>query len=334
MREIFGFNFYAVPLTAEVLLDTLVLSAEIGGMCVAIQLLTAVGLRWWVLPAALLVWALLWYGTFGLIENGVAMLGMITLSFVVAAWKLRPPVDALVQGLVPSLPPDHRLQYGFLVVGILGATISPYMVNFYSSGAVQEKWEKSDLLPNRLTAALGMGFGGCVSLGALIVGAVVLKPRGIQVERFEQAALMLTPAFGRWGLWLFAGSLFVGCLGAALEVACNLAFALAQAFGWNWSKDQKPHDDARFSVSYTVVILGAALVMLTGIEPVKLTLFSMALTVVILPVVVFPFLVIMNDEHYLKEHTNGWLSNAMVVFITAMGFVMAVMAIPLEILGG
>jgi Mn2+/Fe2+ NRAMP family transporter len=243
-------------------------------------------------------------------------------------------VGAVAAGLIPTLPPDHRAQYGFMAVGIVGATISPYMVNFYASGAVQEKWGKEDLVSNRLTAAVGMGFGGCVSLGALIVAAVVLKPRGIQVERFEQMALMLTPPFGRWGLWLFAASLFVGCLGAALEVACNLAFALAQAFGWNWSKDQKPRDDARFSMSYTIVIVAAALVMLTGIEPVKLTLFSMALTVVVLPVVVFPFLVIMNDEHYLKEHTNGWLANAMVVFITLMGFAMAVVAIPLQILGG
>jgi Mn2+/Fe2+ NRAMP family transporter len=334
VREIFGFNFHAVPLTAEVFLDTLVLAAEIGGMCVGIQLLTAIGLRWWVLPSALLVWALLWYGTFGLIENGVSMLGLITGCFVVAAWKLHPPAGALAAGLVPTLPPDHRAQYGFMVVGILGATISPHLVNFYSSGAVQEKWGTKDLVSNRLTAALGMGFGGCVSLATLVVAAVVLQPRGIQVERFEQAALMLTPAFGRWGLWLFAAALFVGCLGAALEVACNLAFALAQAFGWNWSKDQKPRDDARFSVSYTVVILAATLVILSGIEPVRLTLFSMALTVVILPVVVFPFLVIMNDERYLKEHTNGWLSNAMVVFITAMGFVMALVAIPLQILGG
>ena len=33
----------------------------------------------------MLAWALLWYGNFSIIEYGVSMLGLITISFVVAA---------------------------------------------------------------------------------------------------------------------------------------------------------------------------------------------------------------------------------------------------------
>ena len=40
-------------------------------------------------------------------------------------------------------------------------------------------------------AAVGMGFGSFVSLGVLVVSALVLFPRGITIDRYEQAALVL-----------------------------------------------------------------------------------------------------------------------------------------------
>jgi len=60
----------------------------------------------------------------------------------------------------------------------------------------------------------------------------------------------------------------------------------------------------------------------------------MALTALILPAVIVPFIVLMNDERYLHEHRNGWLSNAVVLAIIALAFVLAVVSIPLQVVGG
>jgi Mn2+/Fe2+ NRAMP family transporter len=96
----------------------------------------------------------------------------------------------------------------------------------------------------------------------------------------------------------------------------------------------KPRREARFSAACVAVLALAALVMLTGIDPLRLTLFSMALSVIVLPFAVFPFLVLLNDKRYVREHVNGWLGNAIVVAITVVGFLMALVVIPLEIMGG
>jgi len=56
VRERFGIHFQAVPLGAELILDLLLLTAELGGAAIAVKLLTGVGFQWWVLPIALLVW--------------------------------------------------------------------------------------------------------------------------------------------------------------------------------------------------------------------------------------------------------------------------------------
>lgn len=333
VRERFGFNFHVVPLAGEAVLDVLVLAAEIGGVAIALHLLSGVAVRWYVIPVVLAVWLLLWLGTFGTIENGVGLLGLVTLCFVVAAAKLGLPGDDLVAGLVPSLPADKRASYGFMAVSILGATISPYLLNFYAGGAIEEKWKEKDLATNRVTAILGMGFGSFVSMGVLATAALTLQPAGVTVDSYEQAALMLPPVFGRWGVPLFAAALAIGCFGAALEIALNLAFVVAQAFGWNWDKNQRPAEDARFSLVYTGAIAIAALPILLGVDPLRLTLVSMAITVMVLPLVVLPFLVLMNDEHYVGRHRNGPIGNAVVVFVLVMGFVLALVAVPLEILG-
>jgi Mn2+/Fe2+ NRAMP family transporter len=72
----------------------------------------------------------------------------VTLSFVIAAVRAGPPIHALANGLVPSLPPGNRAKYLYMAVSTLGATISPYMVSFYGSGAVEEQWNQSHLRMN------------------------------------------------------------------------------------------------------------------------------------------------------------------------------------------
>jgi Mn2+/Fe2+ NRAMP family transporter len=331
VRERFGFRFSAVPLAAEIVLDTLVLAAELGGAAIAVELATSVGRGWWVLPAAFATWFLLWKGSFGLIENGVSLLGLVSLAFVVAVVRLHPSARAVASGLVPSFPRASLAKYGLLAVSILGATVSPYLVNFYASGAVEERWKPKDIPANRVVAIAGMGFGSVVNAAVLVCSAVVLA--GVDVKSFHQVAQTLVPPFGRWGVPLFAAILGFGCFGAALEIALNLAYAAAQQLGWNWGEDVRPKREARFALVYTAVIAVAALVIVSGIDPLKLTMISMALTVLVQPIIVFPFIVIMNDPLYVGRHGNGPFGNAMVVGITAVGAAMALVAIPLEILG-
>ena len=123
---------------------------------------------------------------------------------------------------------------GLSAVSILGASISPYLFLFYSSGAIEDKWDRSYLGANRAIAGLGMGFGGTISIAVLIVAALIFGPRGIeQVEDYHQLPLMLVPIFGFWGFVLFAASLGIACLGASLEIALQQAYLVAQGFGWN-----------------------------------------------------------------------------------------------------
>jgi Mn2+/Fe2+ NRAMP family transporter len=259
---------------------------------------------------------------------------MATLAFVVSAWRLQPDGDAVARGFVPSVPDHDLVRYAFLAVSIIGATVSPYLLNFYSSGAVEEKWKEPDLWMNGTTAVLGMGFGSVVSMGVLITSAVVLGPLQIRVDSYEQAALMFVPAFGSWAITLFALALGIGCFGAAVEIALNAGYATAQVFGWPWGANRARRDTARFVSAFTVVLLLAIVLASSGLDPLRITMISVALTVVVMPFVVLPFLVLMNDDRFVKDHRSGIAGNGLLACLTIVAAIFALVVIPLEIIGG
>jgi Mn2+/Fe2+ NRAMP family transporter len=334
IRDHFGFSAWLVPFLVLSLSQFLVLATEIGGICFALHLVSGLPTPFWALPVAVLTWLFLWRSTFSTIENSTSLLGLITLAFVVAAFRHHPPTGEVLAGLVPSLPREDRLQYWGIAVSIMGAVLSPYLFYFYSSGAVEDEWDRSYVGVNRGIAFIGMGFGGMIALGGVVVAAMVLAPRGIQMDDYHQAAMMLTDAFPFWGFLLFALGMGIACLGAAVEVSLAMAYATAQTFGWNWGESLDPREDARFCMVYTGAILLASLVILVGVDPLKLTVLAMATEAAVLPFVAIPFLLLMNDRVLLKEHANGWLSNTVAVVVLALSLVLTVVSIPLALLGG
>ncbi len=334
VRERFGFHFQIIPLGAELIIDVLLLTAELGGVGIAMKLLTGVGFQWWIVPIGAVAWMTLWLGNFTVIEDGVGLLGIITLAFVVSVWRLHPNTRDLAGGLVPTLPNHDLARYGFLAVSIVGATISPYLLNFYASGAVEERWTEPDLWINRTTAYVGMGFGSVVAMGVLATSAIVLGPQHIHVDSYEQASLMFVPAFGRWAVTLFALALGVGCFGAAIEITLNAGYVLAQSLGWTWGADKPRSAAARFTAAYSCVLLLALAIAVIGFDPLQVTLISAALTVVVMPLIVLPFLVLMNDAEYVGRHTCGPIGNGLLATLTVAGAIMAAIVIPLQIFGG
>ena len=334
IREHFGFTFWLVPFAVLTLVHVLVLAAEIGGVCFALHLLTGLPLPLFALPVAILIWVILWRSTFSTIENSTSLLGLVTLCFVVAAIQHHPPLHEVLAGALPSLPSQDHASYWFIAVSIIGAVIAPFLFYFYSSGAVEDDWDETYIPVNRAVSVMGMGFGSVISIAAIIVAGVVLYSRGIKVSDYHQAALMLTDVFPFWGYALFAASMAIACLGAALEVALSMSYAFAQTFGWNWGEDLTPTEDARFCLVYTIVILVGSLFMLVGIDPLKLTLWTMAINAAVLPVVAIPMLLLMNDKQLLREHRNGIISNAATIGIVLLTLVLFVVSIPLAVIGG
>jgi Mn2+/Fe2+ NRAMP family transporter len=335
LREKFGIKFALLPLASELVANFLVLAAEIGGAAFALYLITSIPFQLWTVVVAIALWLLLWRGSFGLIEDGTSILGLVTMSFLVATFALGTPWSGAAKEVVLPSIGGSTAEYFYIAAAILGAIISPYLLFFYSSGGEEEGWTRNMVRSNRVIAIVGMGFGSISAVSIIVVSAVALRPLGIQVDQLQTVGLGLVRAFGIWGVYLFAATLFICCFGAAAEVALALSFEVTQVMGWKYGEEKKPKGAAIFNLVFLVYIVGGTLLVgLSGIDPLQLTIFSMIFTALVLPLVIVPFLAVMNDPAYLRDQTNGWFSNVAVVLITALAFVLSATAIPLTLLSG
>src|SRR4051812_1844693 len=295
IRERFGFKFFVLLWLTELVAESILLAAEISGVAIALSLFTGVSWRYLFPLAALLVWVLVWRAPFKVIENGPALLGLVTLSFIAGIVALGGPSSDLVVTLWhPDITPGEPATYLFLVAAILGATISPYLMYFYSSGAAEEGWTKESLTINKATAIIGMSFGSISSIAVIVLAAMGLKPSGMGAGTLGELGIAMAEAFGKVGSLLFATALFATCLGAALEVLLSLGYMTTQGMGWAWGQDELPAQVPRFKLALLVVLLIAVAIGLAGLDPLRLALYGSALIALVLPLSLLPFLVIMN----------------------------------------
>lgn len=334
IRERLGLKVGLVALLAAQVVNLVTLAAEIGGLSIAVRLITGVRLSLIVPAVGILVLALLWRAPFSVLENGTSLVGLSMLVAVAALFALHPHYGEMARGVLPATPHGPGMVYAYFAVAILGATMTPYEVYFFSSGAVEEKWGIADLPIMRANAVLGFALGGVLSLGLIGIATEVLNPRMISPDKLQQAVLPVAVAFGRVGLGFALLALCAVLLGATVEVVFSGAYDLAQFLGWEWGKEVARGKAPRFSLTYLVLAAAAVLIAWTGVDPVKLTEISVIAGVVVLPATYVPIYLVANDRTYLGDHVNGRVANVLGGFYLVVLCLVAVAAVPLYLLTG
>jgi manganese transport protein len=209
--------------------------------------------------------------------------------------------------------------------------MTPYEVFFFSSGAVEEKWTRKDLNVERANVLVGFPLGGLLSLMLMGTTAAVLAPRGITVDHLSQVGLPVSLALGKLGLAVLLVGVFAATFGAALETALSAGYTMSQYFGWQWGKFVRPREAARFHLVVLVSIVLGAMLMLTTVDPIKMTEYSIVLAAAALPLTYFPILVVANDPDYMGNSVNGRITNAIGTVYLVLLLLVAAATIPLMI---
>ncbi|MGW5718653.1 NRAMP family divalent metal transporter [Amycolatopsis sp. NPDC003865] len=335
IRERLGPRIALVNLAGSYLVTMLTLGAEIGGVALALHLATSVHYLLWVPVVAVVLWVVLWRTKFETLERVFGLLGLALVVFVVALVTLPVPWADLLGEVGGGPPPtENWATYGYFAVALFAAAMTPYEVFFFSSGGVEENWTRKDLGTERVNVFVGFPLGGLLSLAIMACAAVVFEPASVKVDAITQTTLPVGLALGKLGLAVAILGVFAATFGAALETGLSAGYTVAQYFGWEWGKRVAPRRAARFhTVVLVSVVLGAAL-LLTTIDPVQLTEYTLLLSAVVLPLTYLPILVVANDRDYLGDQVNGRIRNVLGVTYLGVILVAAVAAIPLMIITG
>ncbi|MFL6060047.1 MAG: divalent metal cation transporter, partial [Marmoricola sp.] len=90
VRERLGPRMGLLNLLASLVVTALTFVAEIGGVALALSLVTSVDHRLLVPVIGVLIWLVLWRAKFSWMENVLGLLGLALVIFAVAMWKLAP----------------------------------------------------------------------------------------------------------------------------------------------------------------------------------------------------------------------------------------------------
>jgi manganese transport protein len=331
VRERLGFGLGLLSLISAQLVTFLTLAAEVGGVGLALQLLSGLNYRALLLLGAAALAVIVWVSPFEVIERVFGYCGLALLVFAVAAIKLHPDWGAVGSGLAPHSDTDNLAVYGFFAVGLIGAATVPYEVYFYSSGGVEEGWTPKDLGVNKANAIIGYSLGGLLSFALMIGAGALFLPQGISPESLGSVGLLAEVPLGTIGLLLALVGILFAVGGAAIDTVFSGAYNIAQFFGWEWGKHRKPADAPRFTIAWLVLLLLGLLVVMTGVDPILVTEYSVIFSVVALPATYIPILLVANDKAYMGRYANGRLANVFGFLFLIVILIVAVSAIPLMI---
>ena len=334
IRERLGPRMGLLNLLASMAVTFLTLAAEIGGVALALELASSVNAYLWIPFVGAALWIVLWRVKFAVLENAFGLAGLALIVFAVAAWRLGPNWGELAsQAALPSVPVTEGVAvYAYYAVALFGAAKTPYEVFFFSSGGVEEHWGPKNLKLMRANVFIGFPLGGLLSVAIAVCAATVLLPRGIEVDTLGQVAMPVVAATGKIGLALVLLGFFAATFGAACETGLSVGYSVSQYFGWQWGKLVEPLRAARF---HTVVLLScvtAVGLLLTTVDPIMLTEYSVVFSAVALPLTYLPILVVANDRTYMGEHVNGRVANGLGAIYLVIVLVASIAAIPLMII--
>jgi manganese transport protein len=332
VRERMGFGVGLGVLISSEVVNLMTLAAEVGGAALALQLLAGISYRALIVVAVVVLGLTIWVLPFGWIERVFGYGGLCLLVFAVGAIKLHPDWGAVGHGFVPHVQTNNFLLYAYFAVGLLGAAMTPYEVYFYSSGVVEEGWSPKDLGLNRANSIIGYALGGLLSFALMISAGALYLPKGIEPQFLGTVALAADVPLGTIGLLLALIGILFAVWGAAIDTCLAGAYNLAQYFGWEWGKHRRPAVAPRFTLTWIVLLVLAFVVIVSGIDPVLLTEYSVIFSVVALPLTYLPILLVANDRAYMGRHVNGRVANLFGLIYLVIIMVVALTAIPLMIL--
>jgi Mn2+/Fe2+ NRAMP family transporter len=334
VRERLGPRIGLVNLGASFFINFLTLTAEVAGVAIALSLVSSVNYLLLIPFTGVLVWLVIWRMPFAWMERIFGLMGLALLVFLVTVVKIGPDWNNLiVQAVHPHVPAQESpFTMAYYAIALFGAAMTPYEVFFFSSGAVEDRWTERDLAINRANVFVGFPLGGALSLALMAAASLVLAPRNISVDHLSQVALPTAFAVGKLGVAVLLVGLFAATFGAALETALSAGYTVAQYFGWQWGKYVRPVDAPRFHLVVLLSIAAAALFGITGVDPVKVTEYSIVLSAAALPLTYFPILIIANDPDYMGAKTNGRMLNGLAFFYLVLLSAVAAVTIPLMII--
>ncbi len=330
IREEFGFRITFFMMLGILITNFGNVIAEFIGIATSLELF---GLpRIYTVPVCgVIVWLIVVKGQYKSVEKVFLVASFIYVTYIFAGIRAHPAwLDATKATFVPPQLSSFRDQaYLYMVIGVVGTTIAPWMQFYLQSSIVEKGVTKRGYKASRLDVVTGCIFTDIVAWFIIVACAATLWIHGFRdIKYAADAAAALKPLAGQYAYILFAVGLFNASLFAASILPLSTAYTVCEGLGFESGVDMKFGEAPFFYWLYTLLIVaGGAVVLIPGLPLVKIAVLSQVVNGIVLPFVLIFMLLLINKKELMGEYVNtrlfdvvAWVTTVIMIGLTIAYF--------------
>lgn len=312
--------------------NSLNIGADLGAMAKATQLLDPkLGFDFLILAFAVVSLGLQIFTTYEKYAKYLKWLALILLAYVFSALSADLNFTKLAfHAFVPTL--TFSKNEIFIVTGILGTTISPYLFFWQTSQEVEEEillgkttiasrqgTDDNAVKNMRIDVWSGMFLSNLIMFFIIAACGAILYAHGItNITSAAQAAEALRPFAGDFSYLLFAlGIIGTGMLAIPI-LAGSASYAISESFGWKYGLYRRLKEANAF---YGVIILSTVVglgINLLNLDTIKVLIYTAVGNGLIAPVILVLIVLLSNNTKVMGERKNNLLTTILGWTITVL----------------
>lgn len=322
--------------------NTINIGADLGAMGAAAHLIIPINFAFLTILFTALILILEIFTSYRTYAKILKWLALVLLAYPLTVFLIHEPWMTLLKA---TLVPHIELSFAFLfiITGVLGTTISPYMFFWEASEEVEEEREKglkrgerpritkNFLRRLRIDNFVGMLSSEIATWCIIVVGATVLNAHGItNVGTAADAAKALEPLVHSFPHSGFLAELLfsIGIIGLGLlavpVLSASASYALSETFNWKEGLNLKLKRAHGFYGVITIATLIGLLINFIGIDPIKALVYTAVFNGIAAVPLIFVIAKMARSEKIMGEHKSGTLSH---IFVWATFILMATAAV-------
>ncbi len=324
IRENFGIKLTFFIMIGLVFANLFVTISEFAGIAAVGEMFGMS--RFIIVPlVALFVWFLILKLDYKVLEKFFFIMILFYITYIISGFMSKPDWGPVLKQLVvPSF--QWSKSYFFLMIAVIGTTITPWMQFYLQSSIVEKGIGKEEYKYSRWDVIIGSLTTNIVSFFIIVTCAAVLFTKGIEIASAEHAAYALEPLAGQYASLLFAVGFFGAALFGAFILPMATSFYVCEAFGWESGVNKKFKDAKNFYILLSVMIfISALLILIPKIDLISLMLFAQFINGILLPVILIIILRLVNNKKLMGKYVNNrfynivsWTGCVVVIGVTIM----------------
>ena len=302
IREQFPLRASAFAIVCLLIANLGLVVSEFAGIGAAFELFGVS--RYISIPiAAVAIWAVVVFGNYRYAERVFLLLGLAFITYPIAAILGKPDWGQVASNtFIPHLLGTK--EFLFLVVALIGTTITPYMQLYQAAAVADSGSGPEDYRMVRIDTITGAVFANIISMAIIIATAAAIGGSG-PLESAKEAAQALEPVAGASAEILFGVGLLGASALAAAVVPLATSYAVAEALGVERSVSKTFREAPLFMGLFTaLIVIGASVALLPG-NLISLLINMQVVNGLITPIILIFILILANRRAVLGNAANG-----------------------------